>query len=250
MKISLITACYNNEQTIADTLQSVLSQTYSNLEYLIVDGASTDGTLAIIKEQLATSGRPQAIRLISEPDAGIYDALNKGLALATGDVIGFLHADDVFYDVQVLEHVAAAFAANNCDAVYGNLQYVSKENEARVIRNWISEPFTPARLKQGWMPPHPTLYLKNEIYTNHGTFDLSFHIAADYDFMLRIFSKGITSHFINSYMVKMRVGGKSNALGNLTNKMKEDLKALRKNKVGGFYSLFLKNISKIPQFFK
>jgi glycosyltransferase len=134
--------------------------------------------------------------------------------------------------------------------VYGNLQYVSKENTNKVIRNWVSSEFTQSKLKSGWMPAHPTLYLKKQVYANYGLFDLNYHIAADYDFMLRILSAGIKTKYLPLYFVKMRVGGKSNTLINLTNKMKEDLKALRKNKVGGIYSLFLKNVSKLPQFLK
>jgi len=245
MKVTLITASYNNAATLEQTIQSVLSQSYATIEYIIVDGASTDGTSTILEKF-----KSQISIIVSEPDKGIYDALNKGIKLAKGDVIGFLHADDLFYDNKVIGRIAEAFELNHCDAVYGNLQYVSKENTNKVIRNWISKPFHLKMLKRGWMPPHPTLYLRKEVYNNYGIFDINYHIAADYDFMLRILSKGIKAVYIPKYFVKMRVGGKSNTLKNLMNKMKEDLKALRKNRVGGFYSLILKNITKVPQFFK
>ncbi len=249
MKITVITATYNSAQTLEQCMQSVLSQTYHPIEYLIIDGASTDGTLAVAQGFINT--HQQTIKIISEPDQGIYDALNKGLSLATGDIIGFLHADDLFESPLVLEQIASVFKSHQaCDAVYGNLQYVSKDNTNKLIRNWVSKSFSPELLHQGWMPPHPTLFLRQEVYEHYGQFDTSFSIAADYDFMLRIFSGGIASVYLNQYITKMRVGGKSNSLNNLMKKMKEDLKALRKNKVGGFYSLFLKNISKVPQFFK
>jgi glycosyltransferase len=254
-KISLITACFNNEKTIAETLKSVTGQTYANIEHIIIDGASTDGTVAIIQSQISNlkspayrTGRQISIQFISEPDKGIYDALNKGINLATGDVIGFLHADDLFFSNQIAALIVDAFEQNNVEAVYGNLQYVSKENTNNVVRNWVSSEFTPAKLKQGWMPAHPTLYLKKEVYSNFGLFNLKYHIAADYDFMLRILSGGVSTFYIPQYIVKMRVGGKSNSIKNLMNKMKEDLNALKKNKVGGIYSLLLKNVSKLPQF--
>ena len=252
MKISIITACYNSEKTIEQALQSVASQTYQNIEHIIIDGASTDKTVEIINKYKvqSTKYRVESIKVISESDKGIYEALNKGIALATGNIIGFLHADDLFYNNTVIENIAQAFKSQQTDAVYGNLQYVSKDNTQKVIRNWISKPFLPKLLSKGWMPAHPTLYLKKEVYKKYGNFDLSYNIAADYDFMLRILSHGIETYFLPEYIVKMRVGGKSNTVKNLMNKMKEDLKALRKNRVGGFYSLFLKNISKLPQFFK
>ena len=245
MIVSIITACYNSVSTLELAIQSVLSQTYANIEYIIIDGASSDGTNEILEKY-----KNLVTKIVSEPDKGIYDALNKGIVLATGDVIGFLHADDLFYDNTVIEKIVEAFSANNCQAVYGNLQYVSKENTNNMVRNWVSSEFIPAKLKQGWMPAHPTLYLKKEVYSNFGLFDLKYHIAADYDFMLRILSGGVSTFYILQYIVKMRVGGKSNSIKNLMNKMKEDLNALKKNKVGGIYSLFLKNVSKLPQFLK
>ncbi len=250
MKVTIITACFNNEATIAQTLQSLANQSYKNIEHIIIDGASTDRSLDIIQSHISHLTSHISIKIISEPDNGIYDALNKGIQLATGDMVGFLHADDLFYSNTVIETIADAFQRQPCDGVYGNLQYVSKDNTDKVIRNWVSNEFTLKKLKHGWMPPHPTLYLKKAVYSKFGLFDVTFHIAADYDFMLRIFSGGISACFVPTYLVKMRVGGKSNAVKNLINKMKEDVKALRKNNVGGFYSLFLKNVSKVPQFFK
>lgn len=248
MKVTIITATYNSAKTLEQCMQSVLNQTHQPLEYLIIDGASTDGTLDLAQKYL--NAFPQTIKIVSEPDQGIYDALNKGLNRATGDIIGFLHADDLFESSEVLAQIVGVFQNKDCDGVYGNLQYVSKDNPDKLIRNWISNSFKPELLQKGWMPPHPTLFLRQKVYEHYGTFDTSYSIAADYDFMLRIFSGGITSVFLNKYITKMRVGGKSNSINNLIKKMQEDLKALRKNKVGGFYSLFLKNISKVPQFFK
>lgn len=245
MKVTVITATYNSADTLESCIQSVLTQTCKNIEYLIIDGASTDGTPEILQKY-----KTQITKFVSEPDTGIYDALNKGLHLATGDIVGFLHADDLFENPEVLTQIVEIFQSKNCDAVYGNLTYISKDNPDKLIRNWISKPFTPGLLYKGWMPPHPTLFLHREVYEQFGSFDTSYSIAADYDFMLRIFSRGIVSIHLNQYITKMRVGGKSNSFKNLIKKMQEDLKALKKNKVGGFYSLFLKNITKVPQFFK
>lgn len=244
MKISIITAVYNSENTIADAIKSVNNQTYNNIEHIIIDGCSTDGSLDVIKKNKSSDSL-----LVSEPDKGIYDALNKGISFASGDIIGFLHADDLFYNEYVIEEIVKVFEENKCDAVYGNLQYVAKENTAKVIRNWTSKTFKKQNLKYGWMPAHPTLYLKKQVYSKFGNFDLKFKIAADYDFMLRILSGGILTHFLSSYFVKMRIGGKSSSIFNLFVKSKEDLIALKQNKVGSFLTLLCKNIRKINQFF-
>lgn len=245
MKISVITATWNSAGTVGDCLASVAAQTWPHREHVVIDGASQDGTLALLEAR-----RAQLAVLVSEPDQGIYDALNKGLAKAQGEVIGFLHADDMFADEQVLSRVAAAFADPAVMAVYGDLQYVDKADVTRVIRHWRSAPFTPGRLARGWMPPHPTLYVRRAVYERLGGFATRYRIAADYDFMLRLFSQpGLVSAYLPQVLVRMRVGGASNrSVANILRKSAEDWRALRENRVGGLGALALKNLSKLGQF--
>jgi len=246
MKVSVITSVYNNKETIEDAIKSVLSQTYENIEYVVVDGGSSDGTLDIIEKY-----KDQIDVLVSEPDKGIYDGLNKGLDLATGDIVAFLHSDDLYADEHTIEHVASVFEKEDVDGVYGDLIYTPKEDTSKVLRYWKSKDFHPDLLKQGWMPAHPTFFLKKEIYDKYGKFDLSFKIAGDYDFMLRVLSKGIKVKYLPEVIYKMRVGGESNkSLKNIILKSKEDLRALSKNNVGGLYTLLIKNLSKVSQFFR
>lgn len=247
MKISVITACRNSEQTIEKTIQSVLSQDYPDIEYIIIDGASTDNTLKVIDKY-----KNQIDKLISEPDAGIYDALNKGIALARGEIIGFLHADDIYASENSLRIVADAFNSKKPDAVYGDLLYVKKENTQKIIRNWKAGSFSAKKIAKGWMPPHPTFLVRKKIYEQFGTFDIKFTIAADYDLVLRFLHKQkIKVHYIPQVLVKMRTGGESNkSLKNVIRKSKEDWLAMRKNRLGGLHTLFFKNFRKLGQFIK
>ena len=247
MKFSIITATYNSQNTIADAINSVASQTYDNIEHIIIDGKSTDNTLSIIKE---TGGRVSEI--ISEPDKGIYDALNKGIKNATGNVIVFLHADDIFAENTIIEKAANLFSEKQTDSIYGDLQYVAKENTDKIIRYWKSGDYTYSKLKKGWMPPHPTFFIKKEIYDKFDLFDISFKIAADYDIILRFLGKHkISTAYLPEVMIKMRIGGESNkSIKNIILKMKEDVKALKKNNIGSIRTIILKNIIKIPQLFR
>jgi len=188
--------------------------------------------------------------LISEPDDGIYDALNKGIRYATGDVIGFLHADDLFENDGVLGKVAAAFEDPNIDAVYGDLVYVRDDNVERIIRYWKSGRYDQAALSKGWMPPHPTFYVRRAVYERLGGFDRRYQIAADYDTVLRFLAVGkIRAVYIPEVLVRMRVGGVSNrSLRTILRKSTEDLRVLRTNRVGGIGALIWKNFSKLPQF--
>ncbi len=245
MKISIITSVYNNKETIAESINSVLSQTYDNIEYIVVDGASTDGTVNIIKQY-----KNKISTFISEPDKGIYDGLNKGIELATGDVIGFLHSDDLYQHNRVIETVAQTFKDKQVDSVYGDLTYVSKNDTSNVVRFWKSGSFSIKKLSRGWMPPHPTFFVKRKIYEKANAFDTSFNISADYDIILRFLGKYlISTYYIPEVLIKMRVGGESNKnLKNLFKKSKEDIRAMKKNGIGHPSSIILKNISKIPQF--
>jgi len=247
VKISIITAVYNNENTIRDAIESVLSQTHDDLEYVVIDGKSTDKTLDIINEY-----KEQIDVIISEKDAGIYDALNKGIANATGGVVCFLHSDDIYEDEKVVEKVNALFEEKHVDSVYGDLVYVNKSNINRVVRYWKSGEFTQKKLKNGWMPPHPTFFVKKEVYKQHGGFDTSFRIAADYDTVLRFLGvQKISTAYLPEVLIKMRLGGESNkSLANLKKKTAEDIKALKKNAIGGYRAIMMKNISKLPQYLK
>jgi glycosyltransferase len=245
MKLSIITAVYNREDTVAQAISSVAAQSYSDVEHLIIDGASTDGTLDAIK-RLA---RP-SMRVISEPDRGIYDALNKGIRAATGEVVGLMHSDDFFAHGRVLENVALAFERTGADAVYGDLDYVAAADTSRVIRHWHSGEFAPQRLARGWMPPHPTLFVLRDAMLRLGLYDTDYQIAADYEAVLRWFGKGgLSLAYVPEVLVKMRVGGESNrSLGRIIHKSREDYRALRTNGVGGVRALAWKNLSKLPQF--
>jgi len=228
------------------TFESVRAQNFENLEYIVVDGSSTDSTVSLIRESLDI-----VTTWVSELDNGIYDALNKGINLASGDVVGFVHADDLLASPDVISKVAESFELHGADAIYGDLLYVSKENIDNVIRYWRSCPFDMAKLRRGWMPPHPSLYLRREVYEKYGLFDTKYRIAADYDFILRIFKDGsLRMAYIPEVIVKMRIGGTSNrSLKNIILKLTEDYRALRSNHVGGIGALAMKNLSKVRQFF-
>lgn len=244
MKISVITAVYNRVATIGEAVDSVRAQTWPNVEHVVIDGASTDGT-----RELLQARRDEIAVLVSEPDKGIYDALNKGIAHATGDVIGLMHSDDLYADETVLADVAAAFADPRVDAVYGDLDYVAQGDTNKVIRRWRSGEYTPSMLTRGWMPPHPTLYLRRQVIERWGAFDASYRIAADYDAVLRYFGRGnIRPAYVPRVLVKMRVGGESNrSLARILRKSREDYTALRKNNMGGVAILMWKNFRKVGQ---
>ncbi|MBK8807565.1 MAG: glycosyltransferase [Bacteroidales bacterium] len=246
MKFSIITAVYNNASSIEQAILSVLHQKNVSIEYILIDGGSTDGTVEIIKKY-----NSQISYFISEKDKGIYDALNKGLQQATGDVIGFLHSDDLFSHDNILNNISEKFTKIETDGVYGDLQYVDKIDINKVIRFWKSKPFNRSNLKYGWMPAHPTLFLKKEVYKKHGLFDTKYKISADYEFMIRILSDTTYKFdYLPQVITKMRVGGESNkSIKNIILKSKEDLKAIKKNKIGNLFTLVSKNLRKLSQFF-
>ena len=189
MKISIITITYNSAKTVQRALDSVQSQHYKDIEHIIVDGASTDGTKDLIA---AYAKQHPNVRWVSEKDDGIYNALNKGIRMATGDVIGFLHSDDVLYSSDSIGHIAAAFGDETVDVVYGDLQYC---NGGKVVRRWKSNDFNPSALKYGWMPPHPTVYVRRKVYEQVGEYDEWFRISADFDMMIRIFKHPRSTRF-------------------------------------------------------
>jgi glycosyltransferase involved in cell wall biosynthesis len=246
LKISVITAVYNRVDSIEQAMQSVQAQSWSNIEHVIIDGVSTDGTMQVLQPYLNSK-----TICVSEPDDGIYDALNRGFARATGDVIGLMHSDDFFADDRVLGWVATAFADPGVDGVYGDLDYVSKDDASRIVRRWRSGEYSSAKLARGWMPPHPTLYLRRSVIERWGGYDTHFRIAADYDAILRYFGQGrIKVAYIPRVLVKMRLGGESNrSLSRIWLKTHEDYLALRHNGVGGLGALIWKNFGKLGQFF-
>ncbi|NGO00130.1 glycosyltransferase [Grimontia sp. S25] len=247
MKVSIITATYNSAATITDTLRSLESQTYPDIEYIIVDGDSSDNTLEVIANNCT-----RVSKTISEPDNGIYDALNKGIRAATGDIVGFLHSDDLFAYPDAVADIVSAIKENDTDAVYSDLQYVDKLDTNKVLRYWKSKEYKRESMKYGWMPPHPTFYMKRSLYEKYGLFDLSYKIAADYDSLLRYLWKAeITLAYVPSVTINMRVGGASNrSLSNIIHKTREDIRALNNSEVPWAKAILVKNLSKIPQFFK
>lgn len=227
MKISVITVAYNSEKTIVDTLNSVAAQTYPDIEHIVVDGASVDETRALVRNYHNPN-----IRLVSEPDKGIYDAMNKGLSLATGDVVGFLNSDDFFADSLVLEKIAMAFRDDSVQASYADLIYVNQDNN-RVVRYWKSKPFSKGDFAKGWCPAHPTFYVRRSAIERLGVFDLSYKMGLDVEFMMRYLECGLVrSVYIPHVLVCMRIGGASNqSWENISLQNLEILTALQKNDV-------------------
>lgn len=246
MKISIITITFNSAKTLPRTLESVQSQTYPEIEHIVVDGASTDDTPSMIENY---AKQHPNVHWISEKDNGIYNALNKGIAMAAGDVIGFLHSDDVLFSPHSIEHIAAAFEDKDIDVVYGDLQYC---RNGKVVRRWKSNTFHPYSLKFGWMPPHPTVYVRKEVYAQVGKYDEQFRISADYDMMLRIFGTKYRSCYMPEVLVSMEMGGASNKdVKACLSKTQEDYIVLKKNHVGaGYFTVAFKQLRKLRQFLR
>lgn len=247
--ISIVTATWNCSNTLPECLASVARQDYSWRQHVVVDGASTDGTIEVIYQHL-----DQISIFKSESDKGIYDALNKGIRMSTGDVVGFLHADDMFASEDVLSKVALAFEDPCVCAVYGDLEYVRQQDISKVIRRWKSKPFNQRDLDWGWMPAHPTLYVRRDWYLRIGGFDISYRISADYLCILRLFTQPeFKATYIPDVLVTMRLGGASNrSIKAIINKSKEDWCALRScgfSVLGALRAIAWKNLSKIIQFF-
>lgn len=248
MKVSIITITYNSQLTLIDTIDSVLKQTYKNIEYIIVDGASTDDTISIIK-----SYNGKISKFVSEKDDGLYDALNKGIQLATGDIVGILHSDDFYTNEFVIENIVKIIAENNADAAYADLYYIDKSDTSKIFRKWKSGNYKHGMFLKGWMPPHPTFFVKREYYQRYGKFNLQLKSAADYELMLRFIHKHkIKLAYFPEFIIKMRIGGKSNvSLKNRIRANNEDKKAWKINGLKPhFYTLYAKPLRKIIQLFK
>ena len=233
LKVTIVTVVYNNVKFVEEAVKSVLSQTYENIEYVVIDGGSTDGTIGVIK-----SFGHKVAKFISEPDKGIYDAMNKGVGAATGDIIGFLNADDIFYDNAVVEKIVAAFKESNIDCVYGNLVYVGQKNTSRITRIWESRTFCDGLFEKSWTPAHPTFYCKKVCYEQFGLYRTDFKIASDTELMYRFLQKHhIKSKYINIIFVRMREAGVSSRGIKSTIIITQEMRrAIIEN--GGIFNLF------------
>lgn len=247
-KVSIITVCYNSAKTIEDTIQSVINQTYENIEYIIVDGLSTDNTIEIVnkyKDKIAT--------IVSEKDAGLYDAINKGIGLATGEIIANLNSDDFYIDNNVIKDVVTKMQETKSDTLYADLYYVDALDTNKVVRNWISGAYKKGMFFKGWMPPHPTFFVRKSVYDNYGKFNLELKSAADYEIMLRFIHKHECSiSYLTRVVVRMRVGGVSNV--SIKNRLKANREDKRAWEMNGLkpkpYTLIFKPLSKVLQFVK
>ena len=247
-KISIITVCYNSAKTIEDTILSVINQTYNNIEYIIVDGLSTDNTLEIVNKY-----QDKIAKVVSEKDAGLYDAINKGIGLATGEIIANINSDDFYIDNNVIADVVAKMEDEKSDTLYADLYYVDEIDTNKVTRNWVSGAYKKGMFYKGWMPPHPTFFVRKSVYDNYGKFNLKLKSAADYEIMLRFIHKHECSiSYLPRVVVRMRVGGVSNS--SLKNRLKanrEDKKAWEMNGLKPKpYTLIFKPLSKVLQFVK
>ncbi|WP_375446337.1 glycosyltransferase family 2 protein [uncultured Fibrella sp.] len=248
MTVSIITVVYNGAETIAEAIDSVLGQTYPHIEYIIIDGASTDGTQAIITRYGA-----QISQFVSEPDRGLYDAMNKGIQRATGDIIGILNADDLYRHTDVISRIVDTFTQHQADAVYGDLVYAQRHAPDQVTRYWQAGTYKPGAFLRGWMPPHPTFFVRSKVYRQHGYFTTSLRSAADYELMLRFVHKhNIQVAYLNEVVVVMRLGGVSNS--SLLNRLRanqEDRVAWQMNEIRpNWFTLWLKPLRKIGQFWQ
>lgn len=245
MKVSIITATYNSAATVRDTLKAVQQQNYADIEHIIIDGFSNDNTLNIVSEF------QHVAKIISEKDKGIYDAMNKGVEHATGDIIGILNSDDIYVDENVIEKVAKEFEDEKVQATYADLQYVHQNDLNKIVRTWKTGAFTKKNFYYGWMPPHPTFFVRKKVYEKVGLFDITLRSAADYEMMLRILLKHeMHTKYIPEVLVKMRAGGISNAsFKNRIKANKEDRLAWKMNGLHPyFFTLYAKPIRKISQF--
>lgn len=240
MKVSIITVVRNNKETIRDAIESVLKQTYKDIEYIVIDGASTDGTVEVVR-----SYQDKISKFVSERDNGLYDAMNKGLALASGDIVGILNSDDFYVDRFVIERVVKEFKSRHVDSVFGDLVYIKPDNLYKTVRYYDSGHFNPKKFAYGWMPAHPTFFVKNEVYKKYGLFRVDLKIAADFDLLVRfLYTHKISYGYIKKVLVKMRTGGVSTSgFKSLVVLNREILQVCRDN---GIKTNLLKVYSKYP----
>ncbi len=248
LKVTIITVTYNSGDHLKECILSVQRQGYKNIEHIIIDGKSTDNTLSIIKEH-----EGGIAHWISETDRGMYDAINKGLDIATGDIVGILNSDDILEDNSVIDSIVHAFEKEQVDTVYGDLQYVLKADINKVVRIWKGQPYKRSRFLIGWMPAHPTFYIKRSLLEHYGKYESHYFTASDYEFMARyLFRHHLTSHYIPKLIVRMRVGGQSNSsIKQRFRANRRDYLAMKKNNIPfPFMVSILKPLIKLHQFVK
>lgn len=244
MKVSIITTCYNRVSTIRGAIESVLSQDYSDIEYIIVDGASTDGTVDILNEY-----RDRITKIISEPDHGMYEAINKGINLATGDVIGLVHSDDFLYDTHVVRHIVEKMNETGADFLYGNGLFVNQENTNKIVRDWIGGNYRIWKVRHGWLPLHPTCYIRRDIMMKKGLYNKTFRIAADSDLLFRYLMCGdMTVTYLNEYIIRMRMGGLSTDREKRKQMWHEDIRMYNSHGMNPTLTKIEKMLWKVPQF--
>lgn len=244
MKISVITVVYNQKDTLESCIKSILCQNYQNIEHIIIDGGSTDGTIEIIRKY-----NDKIAYWVSEQDNGIYDAINKGIKAATGDVVGILHSDDIYADTHVIEDVIRQLGEKESDSCYGDLVYVDRNDTKKIVRHWKAGSFYKESFKKGWMPPHPTFFAKRRIYEKHGLLNTDFPLASDYELMVRLLYKyGISTAYIPRVLVKMRTGGTSRPGMYTLRSISENYRAWKVNGLKYPITLLLKPLSKLMQF--
>ncbi|WJS94210.1 glycosyltransferase [Flavobacterium johnsoniae] len=245
MRITIITVCYNRKATIEKAIKSVLSQNYHDIEYIIIDGNSKDGTQKVIE-----SYKDRISQYISEPDKGMYDAINKGLKLATGDVIGLMHSDDEFYDTKAISRIAARFNTDSSiEGIYGDGVYVTNDSDERLVRDRIGGVFSLKKVKGGWLPLHPTVYLKKSVIDKHGLYNLDFKIASDTEFLLRyLYKYKIKMSYIDKYIVKMRMGGMSTSFKTALKVLNEDYRIYKYHGLTAAQAVFLKKGLALKQY--
>lgn len=243
-KVTIVTACYNRAATIRETIESVLAQDYEHVEYIIIDGASTDGTQGIVEEYAS-----RLAHFVSEPDHGMYEALNKGLRMATGDIIGWVHSDDVLYDTHTLSAIVDAFKSSQAQVVYADGLFVRSDRPNAVVRNWIGGTYRPWKVRHGWLPLHPTCYIRRDYLTQVGLYDESFKIAADTEWLLRVLlHPDLHIHYLRRYVIRMRMGGLSTDLSQRKLMWSEDLRAFCMHGLSPRWTKLQKMAWKIPQF--
>lgn len=246
MKVSIITSCFNREATIRETIESVLSQDYEDIEYIVVDGASSDSSLHIINEY-----RNRIAKIISEPDHGMYEAINKGIRMAQGDVIGLMHSDDFFYDNQVVGRIVAKMKETGADFLYGNGLFVHSDDTGKVVRNWMGGSYRTWKVRHGWLPLHPTCYIRREVMDKRGLYNETYKIAADSDLLFRYLLGGdITVTYLNEYIVRMRMGGMSTDSARRRHMWYEDVRMYQSHGLNPIITKLEKMAWKIPQFVK
>lgn len=244
MKISIITSCFNRAATVRATIESVLAQDYNNIEFIVVDGASTDGSLEIIREY-----EGYISTIISEPDHGMYEAINKGIRVATGDVIGLLHSDDFFYDNGVVSRIVERMKITRADFLYGDGLFVDPDNTDKVVRNWIGGSYRLWKVRHGWLPLHPTCYIRREVVNRLGLYNESYKIAADSDLLLRyLITGGLTTTYLGEYIVKMRMGGLSTDSAKRKKMWDEDIRVYASHGMAPTLTKLEKMAWKVPQF--